>query len=182
MKFKHLSILLTSMLITTSAFAQEYIATSSKISNIVVKPGNSGSGSETPPPVNTNNAVGFENDYAPSNWSNTGTASVGVTFNSSSLTITAPGGGGGRVISITVPNSGIITFDWEMTVYAAGQYGDRISYAVNGTQTHLSTMNSNSGSVASVAVNAGDTFEFSTWGTTSSSNYSASITNFTFTE
>ena len=180
MKFKHLSILLTSMLITTSAFAQEYIATSSKISNIVVKPGDSGSGTETPPPVNTNNAVGFENDYAPSNWTLSGVA--GTSFNQTGLTISVAGGGGGKNVDITVLNSGIITFDWSITVNSAGQYGDRISYAVNGVQTHLSTAGSASGSVSSVVVNAGDTFQFSTWGTTSSSSYSASITNFTFTE
>ena len=167
---------------SNSAFAQEYYTTLSKKSNIVIKSTTNNTQNQTQPepePEN-NNAVGFENDYAPQNWTSSGV--VSLNFNQSALNISVGSGGGGKQVSITVLNTGTITFDWSITVYSAGQYGDSISYILNGNNNILSSAGSNTGSDVVVPVNAGDTFVFNTWGSTSSSSYSASITNFTFTE
>lgn len=187
MKLKHLSILLSALLMSNSAFAQEYYTILSKKSNIVIEPSTNNTTNQTtqepepePEPQNTNNAVGFENDYAPSNWAASGVA--GMNFNQSALNISVGSGGGGKSVSITVLNTGVITFDWAINVYSAGAYGDSIRYDIDGNITTLSSAGTNSGSVAGVVVNAGQTFQFSTWGSTQSSSYTASISNFTFTE
>ena len=68
-----------------------------------------------------------------------------------------------------------------MSVYSAGDYGDTIKYVINGTAYNLSTAGSAAGVATEIAVSAGDVFEFQTWGSTSSSSYSASFDNFSFT-
>jgi hypothetical protein len=65
-------------------------------------------------------------------------------------------------------------------VYSAGQYGDSIQYFINGNAVVLSSAGSASGNVANVTVAAGDTFGFSTWGSTSSSSYKAVYSNFSY--
>lgn len=123
-------------------------------------------------------AIGFTGDFAAANWTISGVAASSMS--GTTLTANVGSGGGGVAAITTIPTDGIINFDWSMTVYSAGQYGDSISYAVNGVTTVLSSAGSNSGSEASIAVSAGDTFEFKTWGSTSSSSYNAVFSNFSF--
>lgn len=127
----------------------------------------------TPPPI-----VGFTGDFAAENWALSGVASSNIS--ETALTANVGSGGGGVVASITIPTNGTISFDWNMVVNSAGQNGDNISYVVNGTGTILSAAGSASGTVTEIAVSAGDTFTFQTWGTTQSSSYNATFNNFGF--
>jgi len=124
-------------------------------------------------------AGGFNGDFAPSNWTVSGVAAT--TVSETGIATSVGSGGGGMVASTTIQTDGVISFDWSISVYSAGQYGDAIRYVINGVSYNLSTAGSASGSVANVAVAAGDTFEFHTWGSTQSSSYSANISNFVFT-
>ena len=121
---------------------------------------------------------GFTGNFAPANWALSGVAAYNMT--ETALTANVGGGGGGVTASITIPADGTISFDWNMVVNSAGQYGDAIKYVINGTGYDLSTAGSASGSETGIAVTAGDVFEFVTWGTTQSSSYNASFDNFTF--
>ena len=130
--------------------------------------------------VDANPAIaGFTGDYAPANWALSGVAAHSMS--ETTLTANVGSGGGGVVAAITIPNTGTITFDWNMSVYSAGDYGDTIKYVINGTAYNLSTAGSAAGVATEIAVLAGDVFEFQTWGSTSSSSYSASFDNFSFT-
>lgn len=132
------------------------------------------------PPIDPNAPTfGFVGDFDPSNWAISGVAASNMT--QSDLTANVGGGGGGVVASITIPQDGIIDFDWAINVFSSGQYGDAISYRINGVQTNLSTAGSASGPATGITVSAGDVFEFSTWGSTQSSSYSAVYNNFVFT-
>ena len=122
---------------------------------------------------------GFSDDFSGINWSTSGV--IARSFSDSAFTFDCGGGGGGVVAQITIPSNGTIGFDWDIVIRSAGQYGDAIKYIINGVPTDLSTSGSASGSVVEIPVNAGDVFEFSTWGTTQSSSYYGSITNFVFT-
>ncbi|GAA6145880.1 hypothetical protein [Thalassolituus maritimus] len=122
----------------------------------------------TPPPS------GFD----PAAWTYDGVA--GYSVSGADLNISVGSGGGGLNASTTIAQDGFISFDWAITVYSAGQYGDVIRYIINGTQYDLSTAGSASGSVSNIPVYAGDQLMLSTWGTTQSSSYAASFTNYTF--
>jgi len=123
-------------------------------------------------------AIGFTGDFESSNWTVTGVASTSI--GASQITATVGGGGGGMNASITIPANGTISFDWVMTVFSPGQNGDSIQYQINGTSVVLSAFGSASGSETGIAVQAGDTFAFNTWGSTSSSSYQAVYSNFTY--
>ncbi|GAA6135615.1 hypothetical protein NBRC116188_24050 [Oceaniserpentilla sp. 4NH20-0058] len=123
-------------------------------------------------------AIGFTGDFDSSNWTVSGVASTSI--GATQVTATVGGGGGGTDASITIPANGTINFDWAMNVYSAGQYGDSIQYFINGTAVVLSSAGSASGSETNIAVQAGDTFGFRTWGTTSSSSYQAVYNNFSY--
>ena len=126
--------------------------------------------------------VGFAGAFADSNWTLSSVGpSVGYGMNASAFNISVGNGGGGATAEITIPQNGTISFDWVINVYSAGQNGDAIRYLINGVQYDLSTYGTNSGSASGIAVSAGDTFMLSTWGSTQSSNYTASFTNFNFT-
>jgi len=122
---------------------------------------------------------GFVDAFAALNWTTSGV--ISRTISDSSIVFNCGSGGGGMLASITIPSDGVISFDWDIAIRSAGQYGDNISYIINGVSTALSTSGSNSGSVIEIPVSQGDLFEFSTWGTTQSSSYYGSIQNFTFT-
>jgi|GEM_PF-3345417 len=123
---------------------------------------------------------GFNGDFAGSNWTSTNNGSAtSYNFGDSTLTFDCPGGGGGFVSQITIPGDGTISFDWNMVIRTAGQYGDRFSYSINGTRVDLTT-NGGSGTVTDLAVNQGDVFAILPWGTTQSSSYYGSVTNFVF--
>ncbi len=132
---------------------------------------------EAPAPTNPT-INGFTDAYDPANWAISGVA--GYTMDASQFFITVGSGGGGKTASITIPASGTISFDWAMNVISAGQYGDSIKYAINGTVYNLSTAGTASGSESGISVQAGDVFEFQTWGTTQSSSYNATFNNFVF--
>ncbi len=119
--------------------------------------------------------VGFTGDFAAANWTLSGVASYNMS--ETALTANVGSGGGGVLAVITIPNDGFISFDWNMAVYSAGQYGDAIRYVINGTAYDLSLTGGETG----IAVSAGDVFEFQTWGSTKSSSYSATFDNFSFT-
>lgn len=123
-------------------------------------------------------AIGFTGDFASANWTVSGVASTSIA--ATQVTATVGGGGGGMDASITIPANGTINFDWAMTVYSAGQYGDSIQYFINGNAVVLSSAGSASGNVSNIAVAAGDTFGFRTWGSTSSSSYQAVYSNFSY--
>lgn len=126
--------------------------------------------------------VGFTGDFSGANWAATANGSAtGWSFSPGGLTFDCPGGGGGFVAQITIPSDGTISFDWGIIIRSAGQYGDRFSYSLNGAVVNLSTYGSASGSVDSLAVSAGDVFAFMPWGTTQSSSYYGSVSNFVFT-
>lgn len=122
---------------------------------------------------------GFKDDFAPVNWNISGVATSNMS--ESALTASVNYGGGGVTASNTIAANGTINFDWNMTVNSAGQYGDVIRYVINGVNYNLSTAGSASGSAQGIKVNAGDVFELLTWGTTKSSSYYASFSNFSFT-
>lgn len=115
--------------------------------------------------------------FVASDWRFSGVGSYNMT--ESAINITS--GGGGVTAATTITADGTISFDWAITVYSAGQYGDVIKYSVNGNYTTLSSAGSRSGSATNIAVHAGDTVTLETWGTTQSSYYSASFSNYTFT-
>ena len=105
---------------------------------------------------------GFSDDFSGINWSTSGV--IARSFSDSAFTFDCGGGGGGVVAQITIPSNGTLSFDWDIVIRSAGQYGDAIKYIINGVPTDLSTSGSASGSVVEIPVNAGDVFEFSTWG------------------
>ncbi|MCS6229492.1 hypothetical protein G3488_01140 [Shewanella baltica] len=121
---------------------------------------------------------GFTGAFAPAHWSISGVAASSMS--SSALTAVVNSGGGGVTASITIPVKGTINFDWMISIYSAGQYGDVIKYLINGVSYNLSTAGSASGSAQGIEVNTGDLFELLTWGTTRSSSYSAKFDNFSF--
>ena len=122
---------------------------------------------------------GFSGDLAAANWALSGVASYNMS--ETALTANVGSGGGGVLAVTTITSNGTISFDWNMVVYSAGQYGDAIRYVINGTAYDLSTAGSASGVVTDVVVLAGDVFEFQTWGSTQSSSYSATFNNVSFT-
>ncbi len=121
---------------------------------------------------------GFVNALAPENWSNTA-QSTSSNFNHSAavLNIGANSGGGGTTRKITIPADGIIGFDWSAAFTGSG--GFTFKYIINGTETEIPTGNG-AGTIANIAVKAGDVFQFSTWGYTKNSTYTTSITNFSY--
>lgn len=121
---------------------------------------------------------GFTGDFAPGNWNISGVAASSM--NASALTSFVSSGGGGVTATMTIPQDGFIYFDWLMTIYSPGQYGDVIRYVLNGVDYDLSTSGSASGSVSGIEVSAGDSFSFYTWGTTQSSSYFGKFENFVF--
>ncbi|RED97054.1 DUF4493 domain-containing protein [Marinoscillum furvescens] len=124
---------------------------------------------------------GFTGYFDGANWTSTNNGSAtGYQFSPTALSFDCPSGGGGFTSTITVPDSGAISFDYELIIRTSGQYGDRIAYSVNGVETRLSVAGNANGTV-SVPVAAGDSFQLSTWGTTQSSSYYGSFSNFVFT-
>lgn len=128
--------------------------------------------------IDTFSAVGFTGAFKPSMWTLSGV--VPYNMSDAALSFNCGYGGGGVTATISVPVDGTISFDWEMVVTSGGQYGDFIKYIVNGVGTDLSLWGSASGSVVDVHVNAGDVFQFYTWGTTKSSSYHGAFNNFEF--
>lgn len=126
----------------------------------------------------SSNTVGFSGNYAAENWSNTAQSSSS-NFNHSvaTLIIGANSGGGGTTRQITIPADGIISFDWSAALTGSG--GFTFKYIINGTETEIPTGNG-AGTIANIAVKAGDVFQFSTWGYTKNSTYTTSITNFSY--
>ncbi|MFY0602071.1 MAG: DUF4493 domain-containing protein [Cyclobacteriaceae bacterium] len=125
--------------------------------------------------------IGFTGDFDGSNWASTSNGSAtSYAFSPTTLSFDCPSGGGGFVSEIIIPADGTISFDWDMVIRTAGQYGDRFSYILNGTEINLTTAGGGSGLV-DIPVNAGDVFRFSSWGTTQSSSYYGSVQNFVFT-
>lgn len=125
--------------------------------------------------------VGFTDDFAGANWVSTNNGSAtGYSFSSTTLSYDCPSGGGGFVSEITIPADGTISFDWNLVIRSAGQYGDRFTYTINGVATNLTTSGGGSGSESGIAVSQGDVFSFSSWGTTQSSSYYGSVQNFVF--
>ncbi|WP_152287179.1 hypothetical protein [Flavicella marina] len=122
---------------------------------------------------------GFTEAFSGINWTTSGV--IARSFSDSTFSFDCGGGGGGVVAQITIPSDGTISFDWNIVIRSAGQYGDSINYIINGVSTNLSASGSASGSVIDIPVSAGDVFEFTTWGSTQSSSYYGSITNFIFT-
>jgi|GEM_PF-2772464 len=120
---------------------------------------------------------GFAGDFAESEWEFEGNASY--TMSDTSFFINS-NGGGGKSATITIAETGTISFDWDIVVYTSGQYGESISYSINGVQNFLSAAGTASGSVSGINVVAGDEFRLSTWGSTQSSSYYASFNNFNF--
>ena len=116
--------------------------------------------------------------FVTSDWTYAGVANYSHT--ETALNISVGGGGGGLNASTTIAQNGTISFDWAITVYSAGQYGDAIRYILNGLSYDLSTAGTASGTVANIPVSAGDELMLSTWGSTQSSSYAASFTNYTF--
>jgi len=124
----------------------------------------------------SSNIDNFKGSYAPANWT-TSAQSPSSYFNHSetALSIGANHGGGGTTRSITIPNSGTISFYWSATYTGSGGY--TFQYIINGVSTTIANA-SGSGSISNIAVNAGDVFQIYTWGYTQYSTYSTSITNF----
>ncbi|MFC3030990.1 hypothetical protein ACFOEE_00395 [Pseudoalteromonas fenneropenaei] len=127
---------------------------------------------------NADAVFGFTGAFAPANWSISGVAATNM--DNASLLASVNYGGGGVTAAITVAQKGVINFNWNMVVNSAGQYGDVIRYVINGVNYDLSTAGSASGVAQGINVNAGDVFQFVIWGTTQSSNYYASFSNFSF--
>ncbi|CCQ10444.1 hypothetical protein PALB_13110 [Pseudoalteromonas luteoviolacea B = ATCC 29581] len=121
---------------------------------------------------------GFNGDFAPQYWNVAGVAAWNMS--QSALSASVSTGGGGVTAKLLAPTSGKMNFDWNMSVYRAGQYGDIIRYAINGVNYDLSVAGSASGSERNISVQAGDMIEFYTWGTTKSSSYTAVFNNFSF--
>ena len=121
---------------------------------------------------------GFTGAFAPENWNISGVATTDMS--ESALFASVSYGGGGVTASLTVPQKGVINFNWNIVVNSPGQYGDVIRYVINGINYDLSTAGSASGVAQAISVNAGDVFQFLTWGTTKSSNYYATFNNFSF--
>jgi hypothetical protein len=111
--------------------------------------------------------MGFQNTYAPANWSlsltnsdgtvNTSLAPASISMVSSNNGIS---GGGSTNYTITVPCSGNITFNWSYSTSDGALY-DYPVYTINGGLNNLfpgySTAGANNQSgTASIAVNAGD--------------------------
>ena len=111
-------------------------------------------------------------------WSFSGVASYSMS--ETVLNINVGSGGGGLVATTIVPSDGVISFDWAMSVFSAGQFGDVISYSINGNSVTLSSAGSASGSVTNIPVSAGDELLLNTWGTTQSSSYAANFSNYNF--
>ncbi|NOU49465.1 hypothetical protein HG263_02745 [Pseudoalteromonas sp. JBTF-M23] len=122
--------------------------------------------------------LGFTGDFSPNKWTVSGVAASNMS--ASALTANVVSGGGGVTASTTLVKSGVISFNWNIAVNSAGQYGDYIRYVINGVSYPLSTAGSASGVAENIQVNAGDVFELQTWGTTQSSSYNAVFDNFTF--
>jgi hypothetical protein len=116
--------------------------------------------------------------FVQADWSFSGVASYSMS--ETVLNINVGGGGGGLAATTIVPSDGVISFDWAMSVFSAGQYGDVISYAINGNSVTLSSAGSASGSVTNIPVSAGAELLLSTWGTTQSSSYAANFSNYSF--
>ena len=116
--------------------------------------------------------------FVQADWSFSGVASYSMS--ETDLNINVGSGGGGLAATTIVPSDGVVSFDWAMSVFSAGQYGDVISYSINGNSVTLSSAGSASGSVTNIPVSAGDELLLSTWGTTQSSSYAANFGNYSF--
>lgn len=124
----------------------------------------------------SSNNDGFNGAYAVSNWSNAAQSpSSYANHSASTLNIGANAGGAGTTRQITIPANGVISFDWSATYTGSGGY--TFEYIVNGNTTSISG-GTGSGSKTDIAVNAGDIFQFRTWGFTQHSTYSVTVTNF----
>lgn len=124
----------------------------------------------------SSNNDGFNGAYAVSNWSNAAQSpSSYANHSASTLNIGANEGGAGTTRQITIPANGVISFDWSATYTGSGGY--TFEYIVNGNTTSISG-GTGSGSKPDIAVNAGDIFQFRTWGFTQHSTYSVTVTNF----
>ena len=116
--------------------------------------------------------------FVQADWSFSGVASYSMS--ETVLNINVGSGGGGLAATTIVPSDGVISFDWAMTVFSAGQYGDVISYSINGNSVTLSSAGSATGSITNIPVSAGDELLLNTWGTTQSSSYAANFSNYIF--
>jgi hypothetical protein len=126
--------------------------------------------------------VGFTGSFEGLNWiSSANGSATSYAFSTSNLVFDCPSGGGGFVSEITILADGNISFDWNMVIRTAGQYGDSFSYLINGVAVTLTSAGGGSGSETAIAVSQGDVFKFSTWGTTQSSSYYGDVQNFVFT-
>ncbi|RYE22062.1 MAG: hypothetical protein EOP51_14095, partial [Sphingobacteriales bacterium] len=113
------------------------------------------------------NQTGFSGDYSPANWaiSNASGGSVNTAGAPVSVTLTAPNNNvaANTNFAITIPKSGLLTFDWNYT-NTDHPYYDHPQYVIDGVATLLPDFgyynnNLQSGSV-SIAVTAGQSFAF----------------------
>ena len=122
--------------------------------------------------------IGFNDAFSAINWNITGVANTNMS--ATALNASVNYGGGGVTAAIDIPADGTINFAWSIAVSSAGQYGDVIRYVINDENYDLSTAGSASGVVQDIVVSAGDRFELYTWGTTKSSSYNATFSEFSF--
>jgi hypothetical protein len=173
-----------SAIFSTPGYSKIYLNPGAR--NIVVRSGDSfGELSYTSVPLSVDNinitldqTDPVQTGFVQADWSFNGVASYSMS--ETVLNINVGSGGGGLTATTIVPSDGVISFDWAMTVFSAGQYGDAITYSINGNGVALSSAGSASGSVTNIPVSAGDVLVLSTWGTTQSSSYAANFSNYNF--
>jgi hypothetical protein len=173
-----------SAIFSTPGYSKIYLNPGAR--NIVVRSGDSfGELSYTSVPLSVDNinitldqTDPVQTGFVQADWSFNGVASYSMS--ETVLNINVGSGGGGLTATTIVPSDGVISFDWAMTVFSAGQYGDAITYSINGNGVALSSAGSASGSVTNIPVSAGDVLVLSTWGTTQSSSYAANFSNYSF--
>ena len=132
--------------------------------------------------------TGFSDCYVPANWSlqqiSGGNGSVNTSGAPSSIVFTGTNGGSGRITryQITIPTSGTIGFNWSTAAQGGYCCGDAsFGYRINSTDYFL-TNAAGTGTVSSVAVNAGDVFSFYTsYAWVTSATLVTTISNFTRT-
>ncbi|MBL7773730.1 MAG: hypothetical protein JNM95_12775, partial [Chitinophagaceae bacterium] len=127
----------------------------------------------TPPPCEVD--MGFQNTYAPGNWSLTQTNSNGSVNTSSapgSITLTSSNGftgAGTTAYAITIPCSGNVTFNWSYSTVDGAPY-DYPTYSINGGAPLFLSGYSISNGIAqsgtqTIAVNAGDVLSLNAYST-----------------
>jgi len=137
--------------------------------------------------------VDFTGAFSPGNWTIVNQSGSSAIFtDSTQLELVGPDSGGGEnlsTISITIPQSGTLSFAYAVSTTDAWRY-DAARYSVNGTPTLLTpdpdaiepTGNSPvNGNVSNLALTAGQTFAFEAWSRDSFAGaVTLQITSFSF--